>query len=52
MEVVLKVVHCTFVYQTVSSNREVARLHGELPSKAQYSRGVVVTNLIKVTVSL
>ena len=52
MEVVLKEVHCTFVYQTVSSNREVARLHSELPSNAQYSPGVVVRNLIKVTVSL
>ena len=52
MEVVLKVVHFTFVYQTVSSNREVARLHGELPSNAQYSPGAVVTNLIKVSVSL
>jgi len=52
MEVVLKVVHSTFVHQTVSNNREAARFHIELPSNAQYAPGVVVINLIKVTVSL
>jgi hypothetical protein len=52
MEVVLKAVHNTFVYQTVSSNREAARFHSELPSNAQYAPGVVVNNLIKAIVSL
>ena len=49
---VLKVVHSTFVYQTVSSNLEAARFHSELPSNAQHAPGVVVNNLIKATVSL
>ena len=52
MAVVLKVVHSTFVHQTVSNNREAARFHIELPSNAQYAPGVVVINLIKVTISL
>ena len=52
MEVVLKAVHSTFVHQTVSRNREAARFHIELPSNTQYAPGVVVINLIKVTVNL
>ena len=52
MEVVLKVVHSTFVYQTVSSNLEADRFHSELSSNAQYAPGVGVINLIKATVSL
>ena len=52
MAVVLKVVHSTFVYQTVSSNLEADRFHSELSPNAQYAPGVVVINLIKVTVNL
>ena len=52
MEVVLKAVHSMFVHQTVSRNREAARFHIELPSNTQHAPGVVVINLIKVTVNL
>ena len=48
----MEVVHCTFVYQTVSSNLEADRFHSELSPNAQYAPGVVVINLIKATVSL
>ncbi len=48
----MEVVHSTFVHQTVSRNREAARFHIELPSNTQYAPGVVVINLIKVTVNL
>ena len=51
MEVVLKVVHCKFVYQTVSSNREVARFHSELPSNGQYAPNVGVIKVIIVDVN-
>jgi len=48
----MEVVDSTFVHHTVSRNREAARFHIELPSNTQYAPGVIVINLIKVTVNL